>query len=198
MPQDRRIEDIDRYLTRAFAGASIQSRDGRLPESREAHTFRIETGRNTYVLSLCREFIAGYTGDVLRYLDQHRVADVMRRMGSGRIVLTAAGPRSQCFEAARLPATRNGPGGKTAPLTDDERSRFLEALAEHGNVSYAAQRGGKSRACFYHHRKHDPSFLAAWDEARAKIDGRANRSTIREEARRLARAEAASMARRAS
>lgn len=198
MPQDQRIEDIDRYLTRAFAGASIQSRDGRLPESREAHTFRIETGRNTYVLSLCREFIAGYTGDVLRYLDQHRVADVMRRMGSGRIVLTAAGPRSQCFEAARLPATRRGPGGKTAPLTDDERARFLEALAEHGNVSYAAQRGGKSRACFYHHRKHDPSFLAAWDEARAKIDGRANRSTIREEARRLARAEAAALARRAS
>jgi hypothetical protein len=198
MPQDQRIEDIDRYLTRAFAGASIQSRDGRLPESREAHTFRIETGRNTYVLSLCREFIAGYTGDVLRYLDQHRVADVMRRMGSGRIVLTAAGPRSQCFEAARLPATRTGPGGKTAPLTDDERSRFLEALAEHGNVSYAAQRGGKSRACFYHHRKHDPSFLAAWDAARAKIDGRANRSTIREQARRLARVEAAAMARRAS
>ena len=64
MPQDRRIEDIDRYLTRAFAGASIQSRGGRVPESREAHTFRIETGRNTYVLSLCREFIAGYSGDV--------------------------------------------------------------------------------------------------------------------------------------
>lgn len=198
MPQDHRIEDIDRYLTRAFAGASIQSRGGRLPESREAHTFRIETGRNTYVLSLCREFIAGYTGDVLSYLDQHRVADVMRRMGSGSIVLTTAGPRSQCVEAARLPTTRRGPGGKTAPLTDDERARFLEALAEHGNVSYAAQRGGKSRACFYHHRKHDPSFLAAWDEARAKIDGRANRATIREQARRVTRAEAASMARRAS
>jgi hypothetical protein len=198
MPQDRRIEDIDRYLTRAFAGASIQSRAGRVPDSNEAHTFRIETGRNTYVLSLCRQFISSYVGDVLRYLEHHRVAEVMRRMGSSRIVLTAAGPRSQCFEAARLPLARKGPGGKTAPLTDDERARFLEALAEHGNVSYAAQRGGKSRACFYHHRMHDPSFLAAWDEARAKIDGRANRSTIREEARRLARAEAAAMARRAS
>jgi len=198
MPQDQSMEIIVRYLTRAFAGASIQSREGRLPESREAHTFRIETGRNTYILSVCREFVAGYTGDVMRYLEQHRVADVLRRMGSGRIVLTAVGPRSQCAEAGRLPAPRTGPGGKTAPLTDDERSRFLEALAEHGNVSYAAQRGGKSRACFYHHRKHDPSFLAAWDEARAKIDGRANRSTIREQVRRLARAEAAALARRAS
>jgi len=198
MPQDQRIEVIERYLTRAFAGAPIQSRIARLPDSREAHTFRIETGRNTYVLSLCREFLAGYSGDVLRYLEQHQVADVMRKMGSGRIVLTAVGPRSQCVEAGRLPIARKGPGGKTAPLTDDERSRFLEALAEHGNVSYAAQRGGKSRACFYHHRKHDPSFLAAWDEARAKIDGRANRSTIREQARRLARSEAAAMARRAS
>jgi len=198
MPQDQRIEVIERYLTRAFAGAPIQSRIARLPDSREAHTFRIETGRNTYVLSLCREFLAGYSGDVLRYLEQHQVADVMRKMGSGRIVLTAVGPRSQCVEAARLPIARKGPGGKTAPLTDDERSRFLEALAEHGNVSYAAQRGGKSRACFYHHRKHDPSFLAAWDEARAKIDGRANRSTIREQARRMARSEAAAMARRAS
>jgi len=198
MPQTQKIEVIEQYLTRAFAGASIQSRVGRIPESREAHTFRIETGRNTYVLSLCREYVAGYTGDVLRYLDQHRVADVMRRMGSGRIVLTAAGPRSQCVEAGRLPVPHKGPGGKTAPLTDDERARFLEALAEHGNVSYAAQRGGKSRACFYHHRKHDPSFLAAWDDARSKIDGRANRSTIREQARRLARSDAAAMARRAS
>jgi hypothetical protein len=198
MPQDRRIEDIEGYLIRAFPGASIQSRVGRMPDSREAHTFRIETGRNTYVLSLCREFIAGYTGDAHRYLEQHRVADVMRRIGSGRIVLTAAGPRSQCAEAARLTLTRKGPGGKTAPLTDDERSRFLEALAEHGNVSYAAQRGGKSRACFYHHRKHDPSFLAAWDAARAQMDGRDNRSTIREQARRIARAESAAMTRRAS
>lgn len=198
MPQEQKIEAIERYLTRAFAGASIQSRVGRMPGSREAHTFRIETGRNTYVLSLGREFVSGYDGDLSRYLEQHRVADVMRRMGSSRIVLTAAGPRSQCVEAGRLPAPRMGPGGKTAPLTDDERSRFLEALAEHGNVSYAAQRGGKSRACFYHHRKHDPSFLAAWDQARAKIDGRANRSTIREQARALARAEAAAMARRAS
>lgn len=198
MPQDQRIADIERYLRRAFAGAFIQARDARLPDSREAHTFRIETGRNTYVLSLCREFVSGYTGDVMRYLELHRVADVMRRMGSGRIVLTAAGPRSQCAEAARLPVERRGPGGKTAPLTDDERSRFLEALAEHGNVSYAAQQGGKSRACFYHHRQHDLSFRAAWDEARGKIEGRENRSTIREEARRLARAEAAAMARRAS
>ena len=198
MPQDQKIEVIEKYLTRAFAGASIQSRLGRMPESREAHTFRIETGRNTYVLSLCREFVGGYTGDPLRYLEEHRVTDVMRRMGSGRIVLTAAGPRSQCVEAGRLPGPRTGPGGKTAPLTDDERTRFLEALGEHGNVSYAAQRGGKSRACFYHHRKHDPTFLAAWNEARARIDGRANRSTIREQARRLARAEAAGMARRAS
>jgi hypothetical protein len=197
MPQDGKMQVIERYLTRAFAGASVQSREGRSAESREAHTFRIETGRNTYVLSACREFVAGYTG-VMQYLVQHRVADVMRRVGSGRIMLTAVGPRTQCAEAGRLPAPRNGPGGKTAPLTDDERSRFLEALAEHGNVSYAAQRGGKSRACFYHHRKHDPSFSAAWNEARAKIEGRANRSTIREQARRSARAEAAALARRAS
>lgn len=198
MPQDRRIEEIEKYLRHAFAGASVQSRVARLPESREAHTFRIETQRNTYVLSLCREFVSGHAGATLEYLERHRVADVMRRLGSGRIVLTAAGPRSQCAEAARLPFERKGRGGKTAPLTDDERARFLEALAEHGNVSYAAQRGGKSRACFYHHRKHDPSFLAAWDEARAKVDGRANRSTIRELARSLSRAEATAPARKAS
>jgi len=198
MPQDQRIEAIGSYLKQAFPGASVDSRTARLPASREAHVFRIETGRNTYVLSLCREFIAGYSGDVRAYLEQHRIAGVLRMMGSGRLVLTAAGPRSQCAEAPRLSVTRKGPGGKTAPLTEDERMRFIEALAEHGNVSYAAQRGGKSRACFYHHRKHDAAFRRAWDEARLKTAGRVNRSTIREEARRVARAEAAAMARRAS
>ena len=192
MPVAEKIVAVERYLDRAFAGAFIHSRPGRLPEGKEAHTFRVETGRNTYVLSICREFIESYAGDVNRYLEKYRVGEVLRLMGSGRLVLTSAGPRTQCAEVARAPEAppRKGPGGKTAPLTADERDRFLAALAEHGNVSYAAERGGKSRACFYHHRKHDPAFSQAWKEARLGVGGRENRITIRQRARRLARAAA--------
>jgi len=191
MPAAEKIVAVERYLDRAFAGAFIHSRPGRLPDSKEAHTFRVETGRNTYVLSICREFIANDVGDVGAYMDAHRVGEVLRLMGSGRLVLTSTGPRTQCAEVARIEGARKGPGGKTAPLTEDERERFLRALAEHGNVSYAAERGGKSRACFYHHRKHDPEFSRAWSEARSNVGGRENRITIRQEARRLARAAAA-------
>jgi hypothetical protein len=191
MPAAEKIAAVERYLDRAFAGAFIHSRAGRMPEGKEAHTFRLETGRNTYVLSICREFIASEIGDVQAYMETHRVAEVLRLMGSGRLVLTSSGPRTQCAEVARTEAPRKGPGGRTAPLTADERERFLTALAEHGNVSYAAERGGKSRACFYHHRKHDPEFSRAWSEARSHLDGRENRITIRQRARRLARAAAA-------
>ena len=191
MPAAEKIAAVERYLDRAFAGAFIHSRPGRLPEGKEAHTFRVETGRNTYVLSICREFMASEIDDVRSYMEAHRVAEVLRLMGSGRLVLTSGGPRTQCAEVARLEAPRKGPGGRTAPLTEEERARFLAALAEHGNVSYAAERGGKSRACFYHHRKHDPEFAREWAEARANLTGRENRITIRQRARRLARAAAA-------
>jgi hypothetical protein len=192
MPVAEKIAAVETYLDRAFAGAFIHSRAGRMAESKEAHTFRLETGRNTYVLSICREFIEAFDGDVRAYMDKYRVAEVLRLMGSGRLVLTSSGPRTQCAEVARAEApARKGPGGRTAPLTPDERERFLAALAEHGNVSYAAERGGKSRACFYHHRKHDPAFSQAWKEARSGVGGRENRITIRQRARRLARAAAA-------
>ncbi len=190
MPVTEKIAAVEKYLDRAFAGAFIHSRPGRLAEGKEAHTFRLETGRNTYVLSICREFIEGYTGDVSSYMDKYRVGEVLRLMGSGRLVLTSTGPRTQCAEAARVEAPRKGPGGRTAPLTADERERFLAALSEHGNVSYAAERGGKSRACFYHHRKHDPEFSRAWKDARSGLSGRENRMTIRQRARRLARSAA--------
>ena len=104
--------------------------------------------------------------------------------------MTSTGPRTQCAEAVRVDAPRKGPGGRTAPLTTDERQRFLAALSEHGNVSYAAERGGKSRACFYHHRKHDAAFAQAWKDARSGLSGRENRMTIRQRARRMARSAA--------
>jgi hypothetical protein len=184
---DPRISSVRSYLDRVFSGAFISSRPAGLPGSREVHTFRIETTRSTYMLSLCNELLQSYRGDMHEYLEQYRVADVLRVMGSGRLVLTSTGPRTQCAEAARAQAVRKGPGGKTAPLTEDERARFLEGLAEHGNVAYAASLGGKSRACFYHHRKHDAVFARAWDLARTRVTGRVNRSTIREQARRLSR-----------
>jgi hypothetical protein len=187
-----KIAAVETYLDRAFPGAFIHSRAGRMPEGKEAHTFRLETARNTYVLSICREFIESFDGDVRAYMEKYRVGEVLRLMGSGRLVLTSAGPRTQCAEVARIEAApRKGPGGRTAPLTPEERERFLAALAEHGNVSYAAERGGKSRACFYHHRKHDPAFSEAWKAARSGVGGRENRITIRQRARRLARAAAA-------
>jgi hypothetical protein len=184
---DPRIAAVRSYLGRAFDDAFISSRPGQTPDSREFHTFRVETSKSTHLVSVCSELIQSYRGDMYEYLEHHRVADVLRLMGSGRIVLTSTGPRTQCAEAARAQAARRGPGGKTAPLTTEERRRFLESLAEHGNVAFAADSGGKSRACFYHHRKHDPEFARAWAAARASVRGRVNRSTIRERARRQAR-----------
>lgn len=44
-------------------------------------------------------------------------------------------------------------------------SRFLEALAKMGNVSYACRQSGIPRATAYDHKKEFPEFAEAWDEA---------------------------------
>lgn len=196
---DPRIAAVRSYLGRVFDNAFISSRPATSSAGREVHTFRVETARSTHLVSVCSELMQSYRGDMYEYLERHRVADVLRLMGSGRIVLTSTGPRTQCAQVERAQAMQRGPGGKTAPLTAEERNRFLESLARHGNVAYAADRGGKSRACFYHHRKNDPDFARAWAAARAQAHGRINRSTIREQTRRQIREQTATTtARRAS
>jgi hypothetical protein len=176
-----RVETIEGYLDRNFASAFIRSKPQHSEARQDAHTFQIEQNRRTYTLAICRDFIENFDGDTRDYLDSHRVAETLRQMGSARVVLTKDGLRTDCGGSAVSTPAKKRPGGKTAPLTAEERHVFLEALAEHGNVSFAAERGGKSRACFYHHRKLDPEFKAAWDDARRRHRGRNNRVTIREE-----------------
>lgn len=129
--------------------------------------------------------VAAIESDPKRY----RVAQVVNLTGAGRPAPTAVGTR--CHTAVGTRSVRKGPGGKTLPLTNEERRRFLRALAEHGNVAYAAEHGGRSRACFYHHRKQDDSFAHAWAQARAGAGGRINRPTIKQRQRAEARAGAA-------
>lgn len=186
MQWDTRVNTIEGYLDRNFASAFIRSRPQKTPARADFHTFQIEHDRRTYTLAVCRDFIENFDGDTRTYLDEHRVAETLRRMGSQRVVLTSDGLRTDCGGAFIESEPPRKPGGKTAPLAPDEKQRFLDTLASHGNVSFAAEVGGKSRACFYHHRKHDAAFRVAWDEARARHRGRENRVTIRErEAKKL-------------
>lgn len=50
-------------------------------------------------------------------------------------------------------------------LATRTRTRFLEELAQSGNVTLAAQAAGSNRNTFYEHRKADDAFAADWDEA---------------------------------
>ncbi|HEX6827090.1 MAG TPA: hypothetical protein VF077_12305 [Nitrospiraceae bacterium] len=53
-------------------------------------------------------------------------------------------------------------------LTPKKRQAFLERLAECGNVLEAAKGVGSSRHTLYWHRREDPVFRAAWDQALAE------------------------------
>lgn len=51
--------------------------------------------------------------------------------------------------------------------TPQKRKKFLELLAEYGNVSKSADEAGLVRVSLYDHRKRSPQFADAWDEAEA-------------------------------
>jgi hypothetical protein len=51
------------------------------------------------------------------------------------------------------------------PFGGRRRHRFLEILAECGNVTLAAQAAGVARCVPYAHRQLDDSFAKAWEEA---------------------------------
>jgi hypothetical protein len=50
-------------------------------------------------------------------------------------------------------------------LTAEKKDKFLATLARGGSVSRAAAAIGVSRNCLYIHRREDPEFLAAWEDA---------------------------------
>ena len=54
---------------------------------------------------------------------------------------------------------------KKLRLTGQRSKRFLEALAETGNVTLAARAIGFSRGGVYAHRQIDDAFAKAWEEA---------------------------------
>jgi hypothetical protein len=54
---------------------------------------------------------------------------------------------------------------KRLKLTEARRERFLNALAETGNITAAVVLAGTSRMRVYELRKVDEDFRAAWDEA---------------------------------
>lgn len=65
--------------------------------------------------------------------------------------------------------------------TIDPRIKFLEKLAETGNVSQSAREAGIARPTVYEHKHDDPDFAAAWEDALEEAaDG------LRKEARRRA------------
>jgi len=53
---------------------------------------------------------------------------------------------------------------KHFPWTPTIQARFLTALADTGNVRYAAQQIKRSPTTVYAWRKRDPAFALAWDE----------------------------------
>jgi hypothetical protein len=50
-------------------------------------------------------------------------------------------------------------------LTPKRKVKFLEHLAELGNVTDSAKLIGVSTVCLYQHKKDDPEFHAAWEAA---------------------------------
>ena len=54
---------------------------------------------------------------------------------------------------------------KRLKLTRARQARFLEVLADTGNVTAAVAAAGISRTRAYERRKTDPAFATAWDEA---------------------------------
>jgi hypothetical protein len=54
---------------------------------------------------------------------------------------------------------------KHFPWTPTIQTRFLEALADTGNVRHAALHIKRSPTTVYKHRQRDPAFAAAWDAA---------------------------------
>ena len=57
---------------------------------------------------------------------------------------------------------------KRVSLTAQRKKRFLEVLAQSGNVSRAARAAGVSRGAAYAKRQREPSFAKTWDEALAE------------------------------
>lgn len=50
-------------------------------------------------------------------------------------------------------------------MTDEKKEKFLAVLARGASVSKAAAAIAVSRNCVYEHKKADPDFSAAWDDA---------------------------------
>ena len=70
-----------------------------------------------------------------------------------------AGRTHRTFQHTREPAV------KQYRITARRRQRFLEALAETGNVTLAARAAAVSRTSIYAHRHADDDFERAWLEA---------------------------------
>ncbi len=99
-----------------------------------------------------------------RYGNVSWAAERIRR---SRACLYEHRQKDALFAAAWKRASERIPNGHSR-LSASMRCKFLTSLANHGNVSRAALRAGKSRASFYNHRRKNPAFAAAWDDAQAK------------------------------
>jgi hypothetical protein len=80
----------------------------------------------------------------------------------GHLACTRIGPI-----AIRPPAVTDARSRflSTAEVTPDVAERFLSALVEFGQVTYAANVAGMTRRSFYARRQRDPDFAQRWDEA---------------------------------
>ena len=89
------------------------------------------------------------------------------RINRSRACLYEHRQKDALFAAAWRRASERIPNGHSR-LSPAMRCKFLTSLAQHGNVSRAALRAGKSRASFYNHRRKNSTFAEAWDAAQVK------------------------------
>src|SRR4051812_1251527 len=88
----------------------------------------------------------------------------------------------------KTPAGRRRPPAAGQKLTHKRPAgpvwvkAFLAAFRDTGNVRRACEAAGKSRTVVYEHRKADPGFAAAFDEAREDaadlLEGEARRRAV--------------------
>ena len=65
------------------------------------------------------------------------------------------------------------------PIPEGQKRTFLESLAEHSVVTWAARTAGRSHRAFYEVRKRDPEFARRWEDAVEEAHGRIEREAIR-------------------
>lgn len=96
----------------------------------------------------------------------HRLRDAAGKAGVPKATLRRWLAEREKTAAGQAPGHLKGADDPDDAEDTSWRGVFLGALIETANVTTAAERADVGRATVYDHRKRDPDFAKAWDEAK--------------------------------